>query len=116
MAAAKETLFPERQIVAQTILEQLGGRRFLAMTGAKYLTSFMKEPGCYGLQMTLPKGFAKNGISMVRIWLSTADLYEFEGFSVKGVNYQPIALAPSGIYADQLQRAFTEFTGLDTRL
>ena len=117
MSAKAMDLFHERQAVAQTILNQLGSGRFLAMTGAKYLSSVQNAKGEYGLSMKLPKGFAKNKIECVRIFLSSADLYDFEAYTVsKQGHWQPIAPAPSGIYAEQLGAAFKELTGLDTKL
>ena len=57
--------------VAQTILQQLGGRMFIAMTGARHLTS---SEG--GLAFKLPSNFATDGINHVIIRLNWRDTYD----------------------------------------
>jgi hypothetical protein len=96
--------------VAATILEQLGGRRFLAMTGAKQLLSF-NEPGLGGLQFKLPRrgARAKHGIDAVRITLDASDTYTVDFF--KGASK---VRTIDGLYAEGLRRVFTEVTGLET--
>ena len=79
--------------VATTILEQLGGRRFAAMTGAKH---FMSVEG--GLQFGLPARFARNGYNKVSVTLRADDT------------------AVEGVYCDQLQDVFRRETGLETTL
>jgi hypothetical protein len=56
------------QGIAQTIFAQLGGRRFIAMTGARNLVG-----GENYLMFSLPTGFAKNRINNVRITLDWTD-------------------------------------------
>jgi hypothetical protein len=57
--------------VACVILHQLGGQRFVAMTGAKFLLAHESA-----LSFHLPSNFAKNGINRVRIDLAPTDLYD----------------------------------------
>lgn len=59
--------------VSKTILEQLGGRRFIAMTGARDLIG-----GTNYLMFRLPRGLAKNGINKVKITLDWTDTYVVE--------------------------------------
>jgi hypothetical protein len=59
--------------IARTIMEQLGGRRFITMTGARDFMDFGNT-----LQFRLPSRFAKDGINQVRITLTPADLYDME--------------------------------------
>ena len=94
---------------ANTILAQLGGKRFVVMTGAK---NFVGSADSLGF--SLPARFAKGGINKVRVTLTPDDLYTVEFFKLRGVDIRVIAQV-EGIYADQLQSAFTEATGLDTR-
>lgn len=96
--------------VANTILSQLGGRRFLAMTGAKFLLAHASA-----LSFHLPSNFAKNGINRVRIDLTPQDLYDVTFTRARGIKifYQTKI---DGIYCDQLREAFTETTGLDLAL
>jgi len=97
--------------ITQTILDQLGGRRFIAMTGAK---DFMATGG-QSLQFKLPSRFAKHGINYVHITLTPTDLYDVEFGKVFKLTYKVIE-SVSGLYFDQLQEVFTRVTGLDTHL
>jgi hypothetical protein len=97
---------------AQIILNQLGGNRFLTMTGAKALVA-----GEHSLMFSLPARFAKDGINKVRIELDPADTYTLTAWKMSrhGLDLHEKA-ARSGIYADDLQDIFTQITGLDTHL
>lgn len=93
--------------VAQTILEQLGGKRFLLMTGAREMVGDDRS-----LSFRLPQGFAQNDIVRVQIELTPADLYNVTFWDHKG----RIVRALTEMYWDGLQEAFTRATGLYTRL
>lgn len=103
-----------RYQVAETILSQLGGRRFLAMTGARVVT------GENSLAVKLPKK-AKDGINSVRIFLEPSDTYrvEFSRFNANAMTdadlFQVIA-TESDVYADQLTVIFESVTGLAVSL
>lgn len=96
--------------IAQTILNQLGGNKFLVMTGAKTLVSHE-----HGLSFRLPANFAKNKINCVKITLDSNDLYTVEFIYIRGINMTAVAVHDD-IYADMLQELFTSVTGLDTHL
>ena len=98
--------------VANTILEQLGGRRFRVMTGAKDFVG-----GENSLMFRLPSTphFVKDGINKVRITLEPSDTYKIEFFKIRGVKFKTVA-ETRDIYFDQLQEVFTRHTGLTTRL
>lgn len=96
--------------IAETILEQLGGRKFCVMTGAKHLMSYDN-----GLQIKLPSNFATDGINVVRISLTPSDEYSIEFGKLCGLNYKVLRTV-DGIYCDMLQEVFTRYTGLDTHL
>lgn len=100
--------------VAQIILEQLGGKRFIAMSGASNLAYFDDE-GESGLCFRLPSHFAINNINIVRIKLTFADDYTVTFYSKQGSRIAQIS-EHEGIYCDQLQWLFTRETGLYTRL
>jgi hypothetical protein len=74
--------------IAKTILEQIGGRQFTSMTGAKNLVATQG-----GLHFKLPRGMAKDGITNVLV-----------------------VLEPSDTYCDQLRGPFEDVTGLRTSL
>ena len=96
--------------IAQNILAQLGGNRFIAMTGAKNLCA-----GSNSLQFHIGRG-AINKANVVRVTLETSDTYIVEFFSVRGVNVRTCGEADRMIYGDRLAALFTERTGLDTHL
>lgn len=95
--------------VAGTILAQLGGGRFLAMTGAHNLTKDDRT-----LNMKLPRG-ASNGINFVTITLEPNDTYTFTCYKVRGLNMREVYKLDM-VYADNLQAAFVSATGLRVSL
>ena len=95
--------------VATAILEQLGGNRFIAMTGAKSFTTSDKS-----LSFRLPK-YEATKINVVRIELNAQDTYDIEFYYARGSNLRLLKQLV-GIYAEQLQEVFKEVTGLDTHL
>jgi hypothetical protein len=100
----------ESRNVAETILAQLGGNRFLAMTGARDLA----HDGA-SLRFRLPSRFATNGINYVQIKLTAADDYTIEYGKLWGLKYRTID-TQTGVYADTLRGSFTAATGLDCTL
>lgn len=109
---------------AQIILQQLGGNKFIAMTGAK---NFVADG--YTLRMTLPR----NGSKANRLWitLDADDTYTMRFFKYTAgglkVNYKKGTadfVEPKeeevktyyGVYCDMLQELFTEVTKMYTRL
>lgn len=108
------------QIIASSIMQQLGGSKFKAMTGCKDVYAIDN-----GLQFKLPSRFAKKSINCVQIKLNGNDLYDVSFIAITnrkdpkfGVR-MPFAKDVSkfeDIYCDQLQEIFTRETGLDTHL
>jgi len=99
--------------IAQTILAQLGGRRFIAMTGARDFIG-----GDNFITFGLPAGFAKDGINKIRITLDWTDTYIFEALKVfpgPELKFDTIKKLDY-VYADDLEDIFTSLTGLDTHL
>ena len=98
--------------VAATILAQLGGRRFTAMTGAKNFIA-----GNDHLLFQLPAGFARDGINKVKVTLDWTDTYTVEFLRCNFRTRSVVTVSThSGVYDDGLQRLFAEVTGLDTHL
>lgn len=95
--------------VANTILAQLGGNKFAAMTGVKKAFG----TNC-SVSFTLPKA-VKNGINHVKIELSAADDYNIE-FSRNTRHDFKVIERINGVYAENLQEVFTEYTGYETHL
>ena len=107
------------QTVAKTILAQLGGRRFLAMTGAKNLTSSETT-----LTFALPRGVRRREgapviLTHVSIELTKDDTYKMSFLDCRMLRSglkREVLEVHDGIYAEDLRRLFTETTGLDTHL
>jgi hypothetical protein len=96
--------------VAQTILQQLGGRRFLAMTGASDLVGDTDY-----LMFSLPRNMTRGRFSKCRITLNALDLYDIELFRIVKCEIKTQA-SSTDVYVEDLQRVFTSMTGLDTHL
>lgn len=94
--------------VANEILNQLGNRRFSAMTGA---TNFV------GSETALTFKIMRNEkkVTHVRITLNEVDLYDVEFINVRGLNYKTLETV-NNVYAENLRNVFTANTGLDTNL
>ena len=124
--------------LAQEIIRQLGGNRFVAMTGAKDFVAID-----YGLRFRI--GRNKSSANIVKIKLDIYDTYTMEFWRTSNFNpykllikYTEQGLSSdeikakiekaeenskpkklkeyNGLYCDQLQEFFTEYTGLYTRL
>ena len=92
--------------IAATILQQLGGRLFIMMTGAKNLLDSGR-----GLQFKV--GENAKGITHVRIDLDPSDTYSLKFYRItkRGLNVE-IKAEMEMIYADQLKDFFEQETGL----
>lgn len=105
-----EEMKPLTEWSADEVLKQLGGNKFIAMTGAK---NFMTDAAKKTIYFKIPR--AKSGITHVRITLMGSDTYTMEFISLRGVNLK-IVKEVKGIHNDQLQSIFTQYTGLETSL
>lgn len=108
--------------VPEIILNQLGGNRFLVMTGCHHLLGDKKS-----LSMTIPRNASR--ANRLEITLEPDDTYRMEFrryrdecFSIRnGKCYQTKAINEivqtyDGVYFDQLQALFTHVTGMYTSL
>lgn len=103
-----EEIKTDSQEVAKEILNQLGGNKFIVMTGAKNLLADSKS-----LTFKIMRNSKK--ITHLRIELNCLDTYDITFYNIprdKTINQYKVC----GIYADQLQGVFTSNTGLDTHL
>lgn len=95
--------------IGTTILAQLGGNKFVAMTGARNLIALEK-----GLQFDLPRNASK--ANRVQIVLAGSDLYTIAFYKARGLNCDKVGQDKNGLFADQLASAIEAITGLATRL
>jgi hypothetical protein len=93
---------------SKTILAQLGGGRFIAMTGAKSFVGGDKT-----LTFRVSGNLTKNRINCVRITLTPMDEYRVEGLKITGVKVKTVAVR-EGVHCDILRSIFTDMTGLYT--
>ncbi|MBR5728838.1 MAG: hypothetical protein IKX61_01335 [Prevotella sp.] len=128
--------------IAQTILSQLGGRQFVAMTGAKNLVAMdnglrfkigrnasranlvkviLRGDDTYTMQFWQYRDFNPNTILM-RCFREGLSREEFNAKAKEAIEKAQKAAEPkllkeyAGIYCDQLQELFTDYTKLNTRL
>ena len=105
---------------ATTIINQLGGNKFLAMTGSKDILALEN-----GVRMKLQKNMS--GANMLEIILDPLDTYNmrFYKYTPGRLNKKTWVYTDdkiteiedlSGVYFDQLQGIFTNITGMDTHL
>lgn len=105
----------EASYVAKTILEQLGGKKFLTMTGSYNLQYSSKEDNYLSMHLR-PN---RLGAKYLKITLTAMDDYTltFSKMVGKGLNVKHVIIKEiPGIYCDQLEEIFTRETGLYTRL
>ena len=96
------------QTIAREILKQLGGNKFIVMTGARQFVSDNNS-----LRFKIPR--AKNGINFVKITLNSLDLYDVEYGKIFGEKYTVVNIE-NNIYDDMLIPSFEKNTGLYTKL
>lgn len=95
--------------VVKTIFQQLGGNKFVVMTGAKMLVH-----GDNWLSFRI--GRNTGNWNYVKIVLTPADLYDMEFATLSKLGDTKKKKVIKGLYADQLQTVFTDNTGLYTKL
>lgn len=95
-------------MIGKIILEQLGGNKFIAMTGAKNLVAG-------GAYLSFHIGRNSAGINGVRIELTYQDLYKVEFLRLSKKECKVVEKY-EGVYSDDLQNLFTRVTGMATRL
>ena len=101
------------QQTAAIILQQLGGNKFLAMTGATHLAAGHKKGVGDYISMKLRRNQAR--AKWLMIYHNAMDTYDmvFQGIE-KGKLVE--RARHDGIYDDMLQPLFTKVTGLNTKL
>lgn len=98
----------EKLTVANTIYEQLGGRKFSLMTGAKNFIGSAKS-----LRMTLPRN--KSGAKYLEIELRGNDTYTMRFSKMKGLNVL-VLKEYEDVYSNQIVSVFEKVTEYYTQL
>lgn len=105
----------EQQQIAQTILAQLGGNRFVAMTGASSFSSWHATGNIRGgLTFRIPQT-NKIRARSVQIYLMDTDTYRVQFATMKKYDFVILA-THDDVYADNLRTIFESVTGLYTSL
>jgi hypothetical protein len=94
--------------IAKEILRQLGGSKFVVMTGSK---NFVSDNNKLTMQLTTNALKAK----WLTITLDASDTYTMKFLKLKGSELTTLKEI-EGVYCDQLQTLFTKYTGLYTSL
>lgn len=104
--------------IAETILSQLGGNRFRAMTGARNFI-YAELDGNVTLRFWLPGSLTRNRINRVAVrYNAGSDDYTMtfeKARKVRGLPTLKTVSESHGVYCDQLVPFFESATGLDTR-
>jgi len=96
--------------VSATIYNQLGGRLFGVMTGAKNLVSTDNS-----LRFSLPGSITKNRLNKIVITLNGRDLYDITTYKIWGTKVTELETIED-VYAEQLRNVFSDMTGLAVSL
>lgn len=101
--------------ITSTILSQLGGQKFIVMTGSKNFGFSENKKGNAQLSFHLSRNKAK--AQFCTIELTGMDLYNmsFTKLNKKTFELETVKEA-TGFYHDNLQEVFTRVTGLYTSL
>jgi hypothetical protein len=105
--------------IAGEILRQLGGHRFIAMSGASNFGCFYNGDG--NVVTTFKIGKNSKGITHVRIeYTEGSDLYDMSfiknGYNKKQVYVHTIVANHEQVYCDMLVPLFEQETGMRTNL
>jgi len=98
---------------AQIILAQLGGDKFLTMTGAKNL---VRDDDRGILSMDIPASLVKGRANKLSIWLLGDDTYSVQTLRYSARSLSIAAVATAGCQAATLRETVERLTGLRTSL
>lgn len=109
----------QKHTFAGIILQQLGGGKFIAMTGcSNFLQAEITETNPIPwLRMNLIRNSSK--ANRLKIFLNDMDTYTMYFYKQEMKNFEPVISMEQkfeGVYADMLQPIFNQVTGLDTSL
>ena len=95
--------------VAKTILEQLGGNKFVAMTGAKNF-------GGTEDSLSMRIGRNSSNSNYLKITLNMMDLYDMEFCKLTRMGEKKSVTEYKNVYNDLMRGTFTAHTGMYTSL
>ena len=95
--------------VAKTILEQLGGNKFVAMTGARNF-------GGTEDSLSMRIGRNSSNSNYLKITLNMMDLYDMEFCKLTRMGEKKSVKEYNNVYNDMMTDIFTKHTGMYTSL
>lgn len=99
---------PDYMQIANTTLAQLGGRRFMVMTGASNPSGSAE-----GLSLKLPRNASKAQYLVIK--LEADDTYTMRFIRIRKFEAETVKEC-AGVYCDNLRNIFADVTGLATSL
>jgi hypothetical protein len=108
-----------KNTIPETILEQLGGAKFIMMTGAKDLLAFGATDRHQGGEASVNNGLSfrlgrnAKSVSHVTIELTPLDTYTVRFLRTRGVKCKVLA-EYEDVYEDMLTELIRSETGLET--
>ena len=96
-----------------TMIHQLGGNQFFAMTGSKPQYKDLKNDPLVAFKLTRNSSKA-NYLKLS--YIAASDTYKMDFVSMRGMNEPKTVQELEGLHGEDLQRIFTDVTGLYTRL
>lgn len=112
MTTTNRTNQEQRQQIAATILDQLGGQKTIAMCGLKNFVHGEENENVF-IMFKMMRNPSK--ANWCRITLNAMDTYDMKFTRVHGMKHTTIEEV-SGIYDDMLISSFENVTKLDTRI
>lgn len=103
----------ETKQIAATIFQQLGGKKFAVMTGAKHYGAKLEENGSTSLSFKI--GRNSKSVNYVKISLNDKDLYDISFMAISKVK-RTLKASFKDLYCDQLVPIFEQETGMHTSL
>ena len=118
---AKRYSKEELQNICSTIHSQMGGNKFLTMTGSK-IQYIQEDNGNASITYKLTRN--KVGANFLKVTLNAMDVYDMEFILFRDVKkngfysetIRKVVATHENVYDDMLQGCFTSTTGLYTRL
>ncbi len=114
-ASTKNYSSEELRAITGEILKQLGGQRFIVMTGSKNFGFAESSKGEAQLSFHLTRNAAKAQFCTITLKFDDTYTVTFTKLNKKTYSLETIKECV-GVYCDNIQEIFTEVTGLYTSL
>lgn len=113
MSTQNESIEAIKNQQINVMVSQLGGNRFMMMTGSKPQYKSLKNDPLIAFKLT--KNNSKANYLTVT-YVAAADTYKMDFVRIHGMNEPKQIENLENVYAEDLERTFASVTGLATRL